>query len=738
MKKMKMENGKLKSMLKKTCSFFVFTSLLCGALFLSCDDGNSSSGSEGETEQEQTEQQTEKTDTSTTNTRSHVFETPDETYTFSLVGTELEGKTVTWTTENPYIVNFLDSNGKLVALSGGKTTVTATADGTSVSFDAEVSEPSRAATTDPFDAKTVSGDIEIITCGDSIMRDYGASETDQYGLGQAFAQFFDESKTTVTTSISNGGRSSRLFHNESTRWPVVVEKLKENQAANKPTFVFLSFGHNDERKVYEKNDDGGYQFTFAETNQNDTVAGTFYDYMERYVVETRELGGIPVLISPLARAYFKGTATINQAGRHNITTALAATTYGGVSYDAETKGRGDYVAAMKAVAEKHNAIYVDLSNLSADYCEQFGESVTMSYLYVDGDQTHERTLGGLRFAEIVIGKLKEAGYFTNYIKTPAARVMVNKSALAFGRLYPEASKTLSFKVSSFNAASGTVTVTAPAGYSVSLEEKGEYASSVEIPLSDDFVGTEVFVKFTPTEVAEYNANLTVTHTSITPDFGNTVAGEIDGTSLLIALTGAGKARTTTGTAVTVVWPMIDSNNKYSAEPTVTPEGEVGAENVVLSGLKETTSVKRGTSKDGDYMARVNSTDGSWPVNDSGIKIDDVYMQYEIPVTGCTFTVNKISMTCGSSGSGNMKWSIYYSTDKDFKNPTPIGDIPDGVSKNGEYKSVDSGSEALGLDIADGESLYIRIYPAFKTNTTVDAGSGRCFMMENITVEGLTS
>ena len=360
------------------------TSILCATtLFFTsgmmsgCSDADDNGGEVKAEEQNNPKNEDENEQQQTTDGGSYTFETPDLTHTFSLSGTELEGKTVTWTTENPYIVNFLDTNGKIVALSGGKTNVKATADGKSVSFSVEVKEPSREATTDPFDAKTVSGDIEIITCGDSIMRDYAASETDQYGLGQAFAQFFDSTKTTVTTSISNGGRSSRLFHNESTRWPVVVEKLKENQTTNKPTFVFLSFGHNDERKVYEKNDDGGYQFTFAETNQNGTVAGTFYDYMERYVVETRELGGIPVLISPLARAYFKGTSTINQAGRHNIETALAATTYGGVSYEAESKGRGNYVAAMKAVADKHNAIYVDLSNLSADYCEKFGEETTM-------------------------------------------------------------------------------------------------------------------------------------------------------------------------------------------------------------------------------------------------------------------------------------------------------------------------------------------------------------------------
>ena len=147
MKKMKMENGKLKNVLKKTISIFALTSLLFGQVLVSCSDTVSEETVTGETQN---------TDSSTTeptvdnqnqvdgeenkvSAGSYTFTTPDETHTFSLAGTALEGKTVTWTTENPYIVNFLDSNGKLVALSGGKTTVTATADGTSVSFDAEVS-----------------------------------------------------------------------------------------------------------------------------------------------------------------------------------------------------------------------------------------------------------------------------------------------------------------------------------------------------------------------------------------------------------------------------------------------------------------------------------------------------------------------------------------------------------------------------------------------------------------------
>ena len=67
---------------------------------------------------------------------------------------------------------------------------------------------------------------------------------------------------------------------------------------------------------------------------------------------------------------------------------------------------------------------------------------------------------------------------------------------------------------------------------------------------------------------------------------------------------------------------------------------------------------------------------------SGIK--KIYGKKEV-LGGVSFSMNRgeVLSIIGSSGSGNMKWSIYYSTDADFSNPTPIGDIPDGVTSNGE-------------------------------------------------------
>ena len=664
-----------------------------------------------------------------------VFETPDLTEKLTASFND-ESADVSWEIADKYVASITDK-GEITALAGGSTRVTARlkSDTTKTAgCTITVSEPNHQVTSDPFDLKTLSGeDLYVIMCGDSIMRDYGASATDQCGLGQVMKYFFT-SNVKVDNSISNGGRSSRMFWNESGRWDKVQEILKQNTAAGKKTLVFFSFGHNDQRSLSGSDATNPPSWTFASENPNGTVAGTHLDYMERYIVETRKLGGVPVCLTPFVRASFSG-GVVDANGRHDWSNKTAA---------GDTKPRGNYPAAMKAAAEKQNAILVDMTSLSAEWAAKINARGKIKYGYISTDNTHETTLGALRLAEMVTENLKKQGYLTNYITSPDARLMINSSSLAFGRLYPNGSKTLSFKFSSFNVTRGTITFTAPEAFGISLTEDGTYTESLTVECTENLIGEEIFVKFIPTEVKEYNGNLTVSHTSVTPDFGNTPAGTISGNELKIALTGAGKAKVEGGNATRVLWPMLNSSNAYNSVASVTPEGEVGAANVKLVGLESTTSQKRGTGKDGDYMGRVVIEGGSWPVNDAGaalknIEIDgstyNVYMEYAIPVTGVDFTVNKISMDVGSSGTGKMKWSIWYSTDAEFTNPTPIGPIPDGVSSNGEWKSIDTGSEDLGLTIADGQTLYIRVYPVMMSTKEE---TGRMFMISDVCVEGLTN
>ena len=130
------------------------------------------------------------------------------------------------------------------------------------------------------------------------------------------------------------------------------------QTAGVPAFVFIMFGHNDQKKVTDT--DGPDYLTFADHNQNGTVAGTYYDYLERYIVETRELGGIPILFTPFVREYLEGApSTVTIAGQHNIT----------APYAGETAARGDYPAAAKAIAAKHDVPIVDITSWSKTMVE---------------------------------------------------------------------------------------------------------------------------------------------------------------------------------------------------------------------------------------------------------------------------------------------------------------------------------------------------------------------------------
>ena len=196
----------------------------------------------------------------------------------------------------------------MTSVSGGEATITATsmADPTkTAACTVTVAEPNRAKAATYVDAKTItSGPIRIITAGDSLTRTYAANSADQAGWGQVLGQFLT-SDATVDNTLSNGGRSSRSFYNELGRWDQVKLRLMAAKTAGVPAFVFIMFGHNDQKKVTDT--DGPDYLTFAGHNQNGTVAGTYYDYLERYIVETRELGGIPILFTPFVREYLAGT-----------------------------------------------------------------------------------------------------------------------------------------------------------------------------------------------------------------------------------------------------------------------------------------------------------------------------------------------------------------------------------------------------------------------------------------------
>ena len=122
----------------------------------------------------------------------------------------------------------------------------------------------------------------IFIIGDSTAANKDTSNGKQErGWGMVFQEYFDKEYILVDNHAVNG-RSSLSFFNEG-RWEKVLQKMKPGD------YVIIQFGHNDEKPKADRHTDPGSTF----------------DYMlARYVRETREHGGIPVLMNCVVRRNF--------------------------------------------------------------------------------------------------------------------------------------------------------------------------------------------------------------------------------------------------------------------------------------------------------------------------------------------------------------------------------------------------------------------------------------------------
>jgi len=186
--------------------------------------------------------------------------------------------------------------------------------------------------------------LSVICIGDSIVAPGPVSQPDQVGWGETLPDFFTEEVAVINHAI--GGRSSKSFVDEG-RWDSAKEDIREGD------FVLIEFGHND-----QKNDPT--RFTNPET--------TFRDYLRLYISDSRELGAIPVLVTPLARRIFGSDGKASQS--------LAP-----------------YARAMEAVADERDVMLIDMHSISIDYYNFLGEAESLQY----GDVSTEGVLDRVHF-----------------------------------------------------------------------------------------------------------------------------------------------------------------------------------------------------------------------------------------------------------------------------------------------------------------------------------------------------
>ena len=234
----------------------------------------------------------------------------------------------------------------------------------------------------------------IFIIGDSTAAKKDLSKgSPERGWGMALQACFDSTYIRVDNHAVNG-RSSKSFIDEG-RWDKVLSAMKPGD------YVIIQFGHNDEKPQLVRHTDPGSTFDYN---------------LAKFVRETRERGGIPILMNPVARRNF----AVEQS-KNDDDEKLRSTTFADgarvVEGDSLIDTHGLYRIAPKDVAKRMNCHFVDANQITHDLEQSLGVegSKKLHMWYKPGehpslpdgrqDNTHYNIYGAQVVAKLLAGAI---------------------------------------------------------------------------------------------------------------------------------------------------------------------------------------------------------------------------------------------------------------------------------------------------------------------------------------------
>lgn len=206
--------------------------------------------------------------------------------------------------------------------------------------------------------------VTLFLCGDSTVVDQEGEPWSSWG--QMIPRWFNEN--ICIANYAESGETTTSFMSEK-RLDKVLSMIKKGD------YVFVEFGHNDEKDKGEK-------------------AGAFLNYADNirvYIAKAKQKGANPIIVSPTARRSFSGGKATNT--------------------------HGDYPKAAQEVAESEGVPFIDITQMTMDMLSTFGaeDSKKLYVHYPAGtysdtalkDDTHFNPFGAFEIAKCVIMGLKD-------------------------------------------------------------------------------------------------------------------------------------------------------------------------------------------------------------------------------------------------------------------------------------------------------------------------------------------
>ncbi len=221
----------------------------------------------------------------------------------------------------------------------------------------------------PFPVDTITGRSRqkgkpvLFTIGDSTVRNEDKDDDSMWGWGSVIAELFDPDKITVENHAM-AGRSARTFLDEG-RWDKVYNALQPGD------FVIMQFGHNDGGDINTGKARGELHgsgpeskvFKMEKTGINQVVY-TYGWYIRKFIMDAKEKGAIPIVLSHTPRNKWKN---------------------GKIESNASNYGQWAKDAARQA-----GAYYIDLNAISGKKLQALGEEGTPEYYKKDHTHTSKK------------------------------------------------------------------------------------------------------------------------------------------------------------------------------------------------------------------------------------------------------------------------------------------------------------------------------------------------------------
>ncbi len=551
---------------------------------------------------------------------------------------------------------------------------------------------------------------KVHTIGDSTMANYNTSTEVKRGWGMYMQQFLDGVEA---VNYARGGRDTRIFYND--HWTAVKNAIQPGD------YVIIQFAHNDE-KINGVDREELYNY-YMTHNQEDkakaldtrgtTPSTTYRAYLEKFIDETRELGGIPILASPVCRCYFSGNI-IKRNGKHDLGDNYQVLTENGLANGPKLAADDhtmDYPYHMQQVAIEKDVPFIDLTKATEELYLSYGSAKCHDALFCPGDNTHFNTAGATLVARLAAQLMKEQGIMTENIVIPA-ELSVSPTAANLGEGYVGQEMMQEFSLSGFGLSpeDGNINITTTNAIELSTDKK-TWGSSLTLQYSAGTI-IETFYARVILDGGDVNGTVTITQGEqiIEVPFTASTAATIGGADVKAtwALT-ENSSCSLTGPAIVVEESLVGMTHKQFSSGFTWPEG---------SGYT--------TSRNAQLVEIEGS---SWPAGE----IDESparYVEFGLTATkGMQLNINKISLYVGAWGGNMMKCHVKYSTSDDFGNPVTML-----ASDRMTNKTTYAVSATPVIKLKEGETVRLRIYPWIDNNSST--ATGKYLAVGDVNIEGV--